>query len=231
VQRARRIFNLDADIRGAGRQLGVDPVIGPLARARPGLRPPGTWDPFEMGVRAIAGQQVSVAGGGTVAARIAERHGTPVPGLRPFGLTHTFPAAPALAEADLRGLGLTAAREAAVRGFARAVAAGAVRLDRSVDLDGLVGSMTAVPGIGPWTAQYLALRLGEPDAFPAGDRGLQRALGDVGATPGTAAAAAVFGARAEDWRPWRAHAATHLWLRDRPVARSGRPPHPLRAIG
>jgi AraC family transcriptional regulator, regulatory protein of adaptative response / DNA-3-methyladenine glycosylase II len=211
VQRARRIFALDADVEAASRHLDGDPVAGPLLRARRGLRPPGTWDPFETGVRAIVGQQVSVAGAGTLTARIAARHGAPVPvpGLRAPGLTHLFPSAETLAEADLGGLGLTTARTAAIGSFARAVADGAVPLDRGVRLDELVESIVAVPGLGPWTAQYLALRLGEQDAFPASDLGIRRSLArllDRAVTERDAAAVA------EAWRPWRAHGAIHLWL-------------------
>jgi AraC family transcriptional regulator of adaptative response / DNA-3-methyladenine glycosylase II len=121
VQRARRIFNLDADIEAAGAHLAADPLLAPLVEARPGLRMPGAWDPFEIGVRAIIGQQVSVRGAGTITARLVERHGTPVPGLGPMGLTHLFPGAAALSTADLRGLGLTSARIAASRTFAGAI--------------------------------------------------------------------------------------------------------------
>lgn len=209
VQRARRIFALDADAAAARRHLDADPVAGPLVRARPGLRPPGTWDPFETGVRAIVGQQVSVAGASTITARIAARHGTPVPGLQAMGLTHLFPAPEALAEADLGGLGLTTARAAAIAAFARAIAGGAVRLDRGSPLDELVASIAAVPGLGPWTAQYLALRMGEPDAFPASDLGVRRALARALGHEVTERGAA---ALAEGWRPWRAHAAIQLWL-------------------
>jgi AraC family transcriptional regulator, regulatory protein of adaptative response / DNA-3-methyladenine glycosylase II len=201
VQRARRIPSLDFDLSEPTSHLGHDATIGPLLRSRPGLRPPGTWDPFETGVRAIIGQQVTVAGAKTVAARLVDRLGTRIPGLEPLGLTHTFPSAATLAEADLRGLGLTTVRERAVRLFARAVAENAIRLDRSIALHELVGSVAAIDGLGPWTAHYLALRLGEPDAWPATDRGLRRAL-----------PAATLNQLAERWRPWRALAATHLWL-------------------
>lgn len=209
ARRARRIFALDADIESANRHLGADPITGPLVRARSGLRPPGCWDPFETGVRAIVGQQVSVAGAGTLAARIAARHGTPATDLGAPGLTFLFPTPEALAEADLGGIGLTTTRAAAIRAFARAVADGAVRLERAGPLADLVESITAVPGLGPWTAQYLALRMGEPDAFPAGDLGVRRSLAGALGRPVTERDAA---ALAEGWRPWRAHAAAHLWL-------------------
>jgi AraC family transcriptional regulator, regulatory protein of adaptative response / DNA-3-methyladenine glycosylase II len=208
VERARRIVNLGADIHAANSFLRADPAIGPLVTARPGLRPPGTWDPFEIGVRAIIGQQVSVAGATTVTGRVVARHGTPVPGLGSFGLRHVFPSPEHLADADLDGLGLTGARVAAIHAFAAAVAKDEVRLDGSVGLDELVRSISAVRGLGPWTANYLALRIGERDAFPAADLGLQRALARP-ERPSTAELAA----QAEHWRPWRAVAAIHLWLR------------------
>lgn len=205
AERVRRIAGLDSDMATAGVHLGADPVIGPLVGARPGLRVPGTWDPYETGVRAILGQQVSVAAATTLAGRIVERLGTAVPGLGPMGLSHTFPAPEVLAVADLGGMGLTPARSGAVGAFAAAVASDAVRLDRSLPLDRFVASVTAIPGLGPWTAGYLALRLGEPDAFPERDLGLRRAVARL--VPGGYSLNQV----AESWRPWRALAAAHLW--------------------
>lgn len=210
VQRARRIFDLDADLETANAHLD-DPSIGALVAAHPGLRVPGAWDAFEVGVRAIIGQQVSVAGANTLTRRLVEQHGTPVPGLGPLGLTHTFPPPSTLAGAELGDVGLTGARADAIRAFARSVENGSVLLDRSVPLDDFVASISALPGLGPWTAQYLALRLGEPDAFPDGDLGLRRAIG--GDRPVSASELA---ARAQPWRPWRAYAATQLWTSARP---------------
>ena len=207
VERARRIFGLDGAVDEAARHLGPDPVIGRLMATRPGRRPPGTWDPFETGVRAIIGQQVSVAGATTVIGRLAGRLGRPVPGLTPLALGVTFPSAEVLAGADLSGLGLTEARADAIRGFARAVAGGAVRLDRSVPLEQLITSLTAIRGLGPWTAHYLALRLGERDAFPAGDLGLRRSWAAVAPAP-----APTMDERQAAWSPWRATAATQLWF-------------------
>jgi AraC family transcriptional regulator of adaptative response / DNA-3-methyladenine glycosylase II len=207
VDRARRIASLDVDMDEPTRHLEVDPALGPLLQARPGLRVPGTWDPFETGVRAVIGQQVTIAGASTLTARLVARLGRPVPGIRQLGLTHTFPEPATLADSDLSGIGLTRARTEAIRGFARAVADDRVRLDRSVGLDQLVASITAVPGLGAWTAHYVALRLGEPDAFPAADLGLQRALAR-NFPPSTNVLAEL----AEPWRPWRALAATHLWM-------------------
>jgi AraC family transcriptional regulator of adaptative response / DNA-3-methyladenine glycosylase II len=212
VHQVRRLFNLDVDLHRANVVLGRDRLLGERVAALPGLRVPGAWDPFEVGVRAIIGQQVTVAGAGTIVARIVERLGTPVPGLEQFGLTHTFPAAPVLAEADLAGTGLTGARIAAIRDFARAVCDGSLRLDRSRPLNEQVRSVVAVPGLGPWTAHYLALRMGEPDAFPSTDLGLRRSLELL---TGGAMAPGEVSRIAERWRPWRAQAAIHLWLTPR----------------
>jgi len=203
VERARRIAGLNLDIAEAERHLARDDVLGPIVRAHSGVRVPGTWDPFETGVRAIVGQQISIAAANTIAGRLVTRLGTPVPGLSQLGLTHTFPSAETVADADLRGLGLPPARAEAVRAFARAVAEGDVRLDGSASLEDLVASVTAIDGLGDWTANYIALRLGERDAFPANDLGLRRAL--AGYTDGKRVELA------ERWRPWRALAATQLW--------------------
>ena len=219
VARARRIAGLDLDLDEPVRHLAYDATIGPLLEARPGLRTPGTWDPFETAVRAILGQQVTVAAANTIAGRIVQRHGSPVPGLSELGLTHAFPASTTLAEADLEGLGLPRARQDAIRSFARAVAEDDIRLDGSVGLDRLVASITAIDGLGSWTAQYVALRLGEPDAFPVSDLGLRRAFAHDDPRSGT-----MLGERAEHWRPWRALAATHLWMADGALRRRAAPP-------
>ena len=208
VDRARRLAGLDLDLDAAHATLGTDPVIGPLVAARPGLRPAGTWDPFETGVRAILGQQVSVAGATTLAGRLVARLGTPVAGLDAFGLAATFPSPDVVAAADLEGLGLTGARVTAVRSVASAVADDRVRLDGSVGLSDLEVTLTALPGIGPWTAQYLALRIGERDAFPGGDLALRRSYARL-APDGLPLEVA-----AEAWSPWRALAALHLWAAD-----------------
>ncbi len=200
-QKVRRLFGLDAAHADALAALRRAPVVGPRVRRAPGLRVPGTYDPFETGVRAIVGQQVSVAGASTVTARIVARHGTPVAGLG-TGLTHAFPAAAVLADADLDGLGLTGGRIAAIRGFAAAVADRSIVLDGTPPFDELVAAVTAVRGLGPWTAHYLALRTGYADAFPVADLGLHRTAG---------LDARALAAAAERWRPFRALAAVHLW--------------------
>ncbi len=207
VERARRIFGLDLDPAEATDTLRADPVLRPRIDARPGLRVPGTWDGFETGVRAILGQQVSVAGATTLSGRLVEHWGTPVPGLGELGLAATFPAPAELAVADLSSIGVPQARARAIIAFASAVAADDVRLDGSVGLGPLTASLQTLPGIGPWTAQYLALRLGERDAFPDGDLALRRAFARLDRARALPAAM-------EAWRPWRAVAAVHLWAED-----------------
>jgi AraC family transcriptional regulator of adaptative response / DNA-3-methyladenine glycosylase II len=203
VRRARRIASLDSDVREPVRQLECDPVVGPLVRARPGVRVPGTWDGFEAAVSALVSQDSTPEAARPVVGQLVERHGVRVPGLDPLGLTHTFPTPEVLASADLVGIGLSPAKAAAVRALAAATADGAVRLDWSGELQGLVASIEAVPGVGASTAQYVALRLGEPDAFPVSGRQFARI--QVFSRPARTA----FG---DQWRPWRALAFTHLWM-------------------
>jgi AraC family transcriptional regulator of adaptative response / DNA-3-methyladenine glycosylase II len=210
VERARRIFGLDVDLDRANERLGRDADIGPLVRKSPGLRTPGTWDPFETAIRAICGQMVSVASAGTIVRRIVERHGTAVPGLGELGLARVFPQPGTLAEGDLDGLGLTTTRIEAVHALARSVADGSLRLDRGDSLERFVDSVCALRGLGPWSAHYLAMRVGDPDAFPASDLGLRRSLEHLVGRPVSARDAEVAGER---WRPWRSLAATHLWFR------------------
>ena len=208
VARVRRIFALDADPSEAVGALGDDPVVGPLFRARPGLRVPGCWDGFETGVRIIAGQQVAVATASRMAGAVAARLGRAVPGLDPLGLGTAFPAAADVVPGSLAGIGLTPARQQAVAHFATAVAGGQVVLDGSTGLERLATSLEALPGIGPWTAQALAMRLGERDAFPEGDLAVRRA---VGAGTGRPAGAAAIRRAAAGWSPHRAAATFQLW--------------------
>jgi AraC family transcriptional regulator of adaptative response / DNA-3-methyladenine glycosylase II len=159
-------------------------------------------------VRAIIGQQVSVAGATTLMTRLVDACGDDITGFESLGLTRIFPTPATIAAADLRDIGLTSARAAAVLSFAGAVADGKVRLDASIGLDELVAALCELPGIGPWTAHYIAMRAcGEPDAFPAGDLGLRRSAAGDGVRPSERDLLA----RAEAWRPWRAYAAMHLW--------------------
>lgn len=208
VQRVRRMFDLDADPEAIARVLGADRRLDPLLRRHPGLRIPSGWDGFEIAVRAILGQQVSVAAARTFAARIAQRFGDPVPEPQDAGLTHAFPTPLQLAHADLAQIGLTRARADTVRTVAGAVLAGVVDFQAERTLEEFAARWTALPGIGPWTAHYIALRaMGHPDAFPAEDLVLQKALpGD-----GSRLSARALAAHAERWRPWRAYAVLHLW--------------------
>lgn len=201
---ARRMFDLSADPGRIVPALEHDPMLAPLVRCHPGLRIPGAWDPFECAVRAVLGQQVSVAAGRTFAARLVERVGQPVStGERE--LTHLFPPPAALARADLDGLGLTSTRIGAIRALAGAVRDG---LDLNGPAEDVIGALAALPGIGTWTAQYTALRaLGEPDAFPAADLVLRQ----VASSTESPLSARALEACAEAWRPWRGYAALHLW--------------------
>jgi AraC family transcriptional regulator of adaptative response / DNA-3-methyladenine glycosylase II len=203
VSRVRRLFDLDADPLAIGASLGMDALLRPLVRARRGLRVPGAWDPFELGIRAILGQQVSVAGASTLAGRLVARFGHLLEGEQP-GVTHLFPRADDLAEADVASIGIPRQRAETVRGFSAAVARREIVLDHLGAPDELRVRLRAIPGIGAWTAGYIALRaLSDPDAFPTGDLVLLRAAG--------ARSARELECRAEPWRPWRAYAALHLW--------------------
>ncbi len=202
---ARRTFDLAADPVRIVLAFKSDPLIAPLVKQRPGLRIPGAWDAFECAVKAVLGQQVSVAAARTFAARVVARAGQPIEG-GTEGLTHVFPTPVVLADANLDGLGITGARISALHSLARAVT------DRALDFDAPVEEVTAalaaLPGFGDWTAQYVALRaLGEPDAFPSGDLVLRRRAAVGGAPLSTRG----LEARAEVWRPWRGYAAVHLW--------------------
>jgi len=208
VSRARRLFDLDADPHAIAAQLRRNPVLAARLARRPGLRVPGAWDPFEVAVRAILGQQVTVRGATTLAGRLAERFGAPLGEAARPGLDRLFPGAAALAAADLESIGLPRARAAALRALASAVASGALDLDAARGPGALAAELRALPGVGPWTASYVAMRAGgDPDAFPAGDLGLRRALGG-GAPPVSEREAERI---AEAFRPWRAYAAMHLW--------------------
>ena len=207
TSRARRIFDLDADPVRIGAELKRSKIIAPLVSARPGLRVPGAWDPFELAVRAIVGQQISVRAATTLSGRLAAAYGQPSEGDN-GGLTHFFPKPEALASADVRAIGATGAQERAIRAISTAVAKEELQLDAARGVDDFAKRFCELPGVGPWTAQYVAMRaLGEPDAFPAGDLGLCRALGEQDQPISATESEKI----SEDWRPWRAYAALYLW--------------------
>jgi len=202
VERVRAIFDLNADWGAIAQCLRGDPVLAARVDADPGIRVPGCWNGFELAVRTILGQQVTVKGATTLAGRIAANFGKPSNG--PAGLTHVFPTAEALAQAPLSNIGLTSARIETIRALARAVCSGKISFDQACDSEILLTRLREIPGIGQWTAQYVAMRaLGEPDAFPSSDLGLLKAL--------TLETPRELEQRAEAWRPWRAYAAMYLW--------------------
>jgi AraC family transcriptional regulator, regulatory protein of adaptative response / DNA-3-methyladenine glycosylase II len=209
VDACRRLFDVDADPDAIATALGADPLLAPLVRDRPGLRVPGCVDAEEIAIRAVLGQQVSVARATALASRLTEQLGAHLPQPR-HGVNRTFPTAAAIAEADLDGLGLTAERAATLRRLALAMAGGDIDLTPAADGAETARRLLAIRGIGAWTVTYIAMRgLRDPDAFPAGDLGLRRAFAQVGG----ADSGAVLLARAERWRPWRAYATVHLWNR------------------
>jgi AraC family transcriptional regulator, regulatory protein of adaptative response / DNA-3-methyladenine glycosylase II len=207
-RRLRRWFDLDADTVAIDAHLGRDPVLASFIEARPGLRVPGAWDPFELAVRAIVGQQISVVGARTIAGRIVERAGERIRATSGH-VQALFPRPEQLAVADLDAIGMPGARVRSIVGLASAVANDPSILAPTGDLDADVARLRSLPGIGEWTAQYIALRgLKHPDAFPASDLGLLRAMAD---RAGRRPTAPELLARAEAWRPYRAYAAQHLW--------------------
>jgi AraC family transcriptional regulator of adaptative response / DNA-3-methyladenine glycosylase II len=210
VRRARRLFDLDADPREISRRLSRDSTLGATLRRHAGIRVPGAWDGFEIAIRAILGQQVSVASATTLAGRLALLFGEPLGGAE-GRLGRLFPKPQALADARLSRIGLPAARAQTIRRVARAVLDGTLDLDAAADPDGTRSRLEEIRGVGPWTAQYIAMRaLGDPDAFLPDDLGIRRALSSKGALP----TAAAVRERSEAWRPWRSYAAIALWSKD-----------------
>lgn len=203
VERCRRLFDLDADPVAIDAHLGLDDILAPWVSKRPGLRVPGHVDGFEVVVRAIVGQQISVAGARTIAARLTQEYGERIADEGPT--THLFPSADAIAAADPELLPMPRSRGRALVNAAAAVASGDIVLDRSADREDVRRSLLALPGVGPWTAGYIALRaLGDPDVFLPTDLGVKHGLARL-AVPGNAEEAAA------RWSPWRSYALMHVW--------------------
>lgn len=211
VGRLRRVFDLAADPEAIQAHLSKDALLAQLIAARPGLRVAGTWDGFELAARAVLGQQIIVAAAIELAGRLAKSFGLPLnPDIASFaGLTHVFPRPAMLADKDLTRLGIPKARAAGLSALARSVAGESRILGARRSLEEAIQELKSLSGIGERTAQYIAMReLGEPDAFPAADIGLLRAIADM---EGRRFSPAALLERAQQWRPWRAYAAQHLW--------------------
>jgi AraC family transcriptional regulator of adaptative response / DNA-3-methyladenine glycosylase II len=207
VARCRRLLDLDADPVAVDGALGRDSLLAPLVAIGPGRRVPGTVDGHELAVRAVLGQQVSVAGARTLAGRLVVRFGEPLPAAH-GGLTHLFPAAGALAEADPSALDMPRSRGLALVELTAGLAADSIVIEPDAPREELERQLHAIRGIGPWTAGYIAMRaLGDRDAFLPTDLGVKHALTRLGASADPRDAVA----RAEAWRPWRAYALQYLW--------------------
>jgi AraC family transcriptional regulator of adaptative response / DNA-3-methyladenine glycosylase II len=208
VARARRAFDLGADVLAIGEHLARHPVLAPLVAARPGLRAPGAWDGFELAVRAVLGQQVSVETGRQLGSRLA-RLCDARPDERGKALSRAFPDPKRVLAADLGRLGMPASRRGTLVALADAALRDPSLFEPRRTLDETVTALREIRGIGEWTAHYIALRAArEPDAFPASDVGLMRGAAD---RDGKRPTASELYALAEPWRPWRAYAAEHLW--------------------
>jgi AraC family transcriptional regulator of adaptative response / DNA-3-methyladenine glycosylase II len=207
VARCRRLLDLDADPLAIAEALGNDEVIGDLVRERPGLRVPGCVDGDELALRAVLGQHVSLRAARTQTARLVERFGTTLE--RPLGtVTHLFPAAAVLAEADPKAFAGPSVRRDALQTLAARLAGGDIRIDTGSDPSEALPQLVAIRGIGLWTAAYVAMRgFHDPDAFPHGDAGLRRALKGLGHPDDPRSVTAL----QQRWRPWRAYAALQLW--------------------
>jgi AraC family transcriptional regulator, regulatory protein of adaptative response / DNA-3-methyladenine glycosylase II len=207
VERCRRLLDLDADPAAVAAALGGDRLLGPLVAAAPGLRVPGAVDGAELAVRAVLGQQVSVAAARTAAGRLAAEHGERLASPR-GGVAGLFPSAATLAALDPAQLPMPRARAEALVGLCGALASGSVRVDPGADHDEARRALVALPGIGPWTAGYVAMRaLGDPDVFLVEDLGVRHALARLGGPSEPRAARAL----AEAWAPWRSYASQYLW--------------------
>lgn len=220
VARLRRLFDLDADVEAIGSHLKGDEDLAPLIARRPGLRAPGAWDSFELAIRAILGQQITVGGARTLAGKLTRLAGRRIAAdvsAHP-ALTHAFPTPAELAAANLASFGMPRARIESLKALARAVVADPKLLEPAGTYDEVLARLTMLPGFGPWTAQYWALRaLRDSDAFPAADVGLLRS---PAVANGTKLSPKALLARAEAWRPWRAYAAQHLWTAEGDVRKA-----------
>jgi DNA-3-methyladenine glycosylase II len=207
-RRLRRMFDLDAQPALINSQLAQDPLMAQLVAARPGLRVPGTWDGLELAIRAVLGQQITVVAAIRLAGKPVAQYGQPLETPH-VGITHVFPTPEVLAAADLATLGMPKARGRTLSGVAQALLDDPELFSAKASLKEGVARLVALPGIGDWTAQYIAMRqLREADAFASGDIGLINAL--VALEGGPVSARQLL-ARAEGWRPLRAYAAQHLW--------------------
>ena len=207
-RRLRAMFDLDARPGLINAQLAADPLMAQLVAARPGLRVPGTWDGLELAIRAVLGQQITVVAAIRLAGKLVAQYGQPLHTPH-TGITHVFPTPEILAAADLATLGMPKARGRTLSGVAQALLDDPKVFEPKASLKEGVARLVALPGIGDWTAQYIAMRqLREPDAFASGDIGLINALA---ALEGGPVSARQLLARAEAWRPLRAYAAQHLW--------------------
>ena len=200
LERIKRLFDLEAD------PIAINKVLGPLAKDRPGLRVPGSFDSFEMSVRAILGQQISVAGARTLAGRIVTRFGTPI-SVPVESLSYLFPSAARMAQAtvdEIGQLGIIGRRAEIIITLAKSISRGELSLEPGNRVEGTLRQLRQIPGIGEWTAQYLAMRaLSWPDGFPHTDLGVMKALGEKNPKKVLEIT--------EKWRPWRAYAVLHLW--------------------
>jgi AraC family transcriptional regulator of adaptative response / DNA-3-methyladenine glycosylase II len=209
VERARRMFDVDADLPAINTHLKLDSWMAPLVAARPAVRVPGGWDGFEVAARSILGQQVTVERARHLNGVLAERCGAEPPDGGADLLTRVFPTAQQVLDADLSSMGMPGARAATLKTVAAAAIEDPRLFDRSASVEETVARLRRLRGVGDWTAHYIAMRAcREPDAFPAGDAGLLRGAADPDGNRPTPAALL---ARAEAWRPWRAYAAHHLW--------------------
>jgi AraC family transcriptional regulator of adaptative response / DNA-3-methyladenine glycosylase II len=220
--RARRVCDTAADLPAIHAHLSRDTALAPFVAGRPGLRVPGGWSGFEVAVRAILGQQITVVAARQLAGRLVALCGDALPPTRrsASSLCHAFPSPTRMLDANLDTIGMPSARRSALKALAETAATNPRLFDPSSTLNRTIARLRAMRGVGEWTAQYIAMRASrEPDAFPATDIGLLRG------------AAVIFGAmptpdellrHAETWRPWRAHAAQHLWAIDAAAARPNR---------